>query len=188
MESATWMPLTVAAVVVVATLVTVVVVIAGRRRLERELDASRAELDVVRDRIDELSRQVADREGRHDPQVAHEFVITSLPDGRSTATLTTRDDDDEAPESPQVSAGQFASVALGESLVRLLSLGYGVGRALSPENRNRIRFAMRQEVRRARRQRRRDEKEARRHLRAHQAADEGADLSPDAPGRDADAA
>jgi hypothetical protein len=187
MESATWMPLTVAAVVVVATLVTVVFVIAGRRRLERELDASRAELDVVRDRIDELSRQVADRDGRHDPPVAHEFVITSLPDGRSTATLTTHDDN-EAQETPQVSAGQFASVTLGESLVRLLSLGYGVGRALSPENRNRIRFAMRQEVRRARRQRRRDEKEARRHLRAHQAADEGADLAPDAPGRDADAA
>ncbi len=35
----------------------------------------------------------------------------------------------------------------------LLSLGYGVRRALSAENRNRIRFEMRREVKRARRQR-----------------------------------
>ena len=47
----------------------------------------------------------------------------------------------------------------------MLSLGYGVRRALSAENRNRIRFEMRREVKRARRQRRRDLKEAKRHLR-----------------------
>jgi len=50
--------------------------------------------------------------------------------------------------------------------VRLVSLGYGVRRALSAENRNRIRFEMRREVKRARKQRRRDLKEAKRHLRA----------------------
>ncbi len=58
-------------------------------------------------------------------------------------------------------------MALGESLVRVLSLGYGVRRALSAENRNRIRFEMRREVRRSRKQRRRDLRTAARTLRAH---------------------
>ena len=79
--------------------------------------------------------------------------------------------------SAPVSAGQFASAALGESLVRVVSLGHGVRRALSAENRNRIRFEVRREVKRSRRQRRRDLKEAKRHLRA--------DLRPE---RDEDAA
>ena len=57
-------------------------------------------------------------------------------------------------------------MALGESLVTIASFGYGVRRALSAENRNRIGFEMRREVRRARKQRRRDLREAKRHLRA----------------------
>jgi hypothetical protein len=47
----------------------------------------------------------------------------------------------------------------------VLSFGYGVRRALSAENRNRIRFEMRREVKASRRRRRRDLKEAKRHLR-----------------------
>ena len=54
------------------------------------------------------------------------------------------------PAGAQLTAGQFASVAVGESLVRVLSFGYGVRRALSAENRNRIRFEMRREVKRSR--------------------------------------
>jgi hypothetical protein len=191
MESATLMPLVVAAAVVVtvvvAAVVTVVVVLAGRRRLERELRGSRAELDAVRERVEQLSEQVAPP-GRHDTPdqprqpdqrlrpVAREFVITSLSEGDDG--LAERDD--EALATQQLTAGQFASVAIGESLVRVLSLGYGVGRALSPENRNRIRFAMRQEVRRARRQRRHDLKEARRNLRTQAARGEAPDIGTDA--------
>lgn len=204
MDSATLMPLVVAAAVVatvvVAAVVTVAVVLAGRRRLERELRGSRAELDAVLDRVEQLSAQVSEsghldkldtaldkvqQPDRPARPTVREFVITSLPNGAAGAALTDRDDD--APASRQLAAGQFASVALGESLVRVLSLGYGVGRALSPENRNRIRFAMRQEVRRARRQRRRDLKQTRRHFRAQQAAGEGVHLTGDAD-RDADAA
>jgi hypothetical protein len=54
---------------------------------------------------------------------------------------------------------------VGESLVRLVSLAYGVRRALSAENRNRIGFEVRREVRRARKRRRREEKQGRRYLR-----------------------
>jgi hypothetical protein len=53
-------------------------------------------------------------------------------------------------------------VALGESLVKIASFGYGVRRALSAENRNRIAFEMRREVKRSRRKRRLDVKQARR--------------------------
>jgi hypothetical protein len=182
MESATWMPLTVAAVVVVATVVVsaivTVVALRGRRRLEHALRDSRTDVDALRARVEELSTRMPDRSTSTSSPDAREFVITSLPDSSVAATLATRED--EEPATQPLSAGQFASVALGESLVRLLSFGYGVGHALSPENRNRIRFAMRQEVRRARRQRRRDVKEARRHLRAQQAEGEGADLTSDA--------
>jgi hypothetical protein len=70
----------------------------------------------------------------------------------------------------RVGAG-FVSVAAGESLVRVVSLAYGVRRALSPESRNRIRFEMRREVKRARKQRRRDVRAAQRHLRTAQRQD-----------------
>ena len=181
MESATWILLTVAVVVVVAAVVVTAVVLAGRRRLERRLGSSRVELDALRERVEELSDQLAGGRGV-DPPVkpeAREFVITSLPDGKLAASVASSPDE-PVRATQQLSAGQFASVALGESLVRLISLGYGVGRALSPENRNRIRFAMRQEVRRSRRQRRRDLKQARRDLRAQQAEDGAADLRTDA--------
>ena len=103
---------------------------------------------------------------------AHEVVITSLPDGTLRGTPVAADDEPATTTtSTPLSAGQFASVALGESLVRVFSLGYGVRRALTAESRNRIRFEMRREVKRSRRQRRRDLKEAKRHLRADQRAD-----------------
>ena len=82
-----------------------------------------------------------------------------------------RSADDALPMVQPLTAGQFATVAVGESLVRVLSLGYGVRRALSAENRNRIAFEVRREVKRSRKQRRREVKEARRHLRAAQRDD-----------------
>ena len=80
----------------------------------------------------------------------------SVPERSPTTTLS-------AP--PPVDARQFASAALGESVVRLVSLGYGVRRALSAENRNRIAFEMRREVRRSRKDRRRELRDLRRRLR-----------------------
>jgi hypothetical protein len=182
MDMAMLLALATAAVVVTVAIASTVVVMSGRRRLEHELDASRAQLDRLGDQVEELSRQVA--ESATDTQSAasresREFVITSLP-GRALSTALAPPDPADQPDAEHLSAGQFASVAVGESLVRLISIGYGVRRALTPENRNRIRFAMRQEVRRARRQRRHDLKEARRHLRAQQAGGESAHLTSDA--------
>ena len=135
----------------------------ARRRLADELAASREEVAAVQHRIDGLARKV-DPPARREPQ---EFVITTagVPEEATPAV----------PAGPdrRPTAREFASVALGESLVTVVSFGWGVRRALSPENRNRIAFEMRREVRRHRKQRRRDLKEAKRLLRA-QALDEDA--------------
>jgi cytochrome c-type biogenesis protein CcmH/NrfG len=167
MDRALLIALAVAALVLVALLVVGLLAARGRRRLRAELDSSRRDVAALRDRLDELSRQVdrtsqpPDRAPTVGARPSEQFVITTLPDGTSGHQPSF------APESP-VSAGAFASVALGESLVRVVSLAYGVRRAMSAENRNRIRFEMQREVKRARRQRRRDLKEARRHLRSEQ--------------------
>jgi hypothetical protein len=139
-----------AATVVVLLLLAAFLARAGRarRRLEDELAASREELVMVQRRLDALARRIEPRPVAD----ATEYVIT------------TAGDPDPAPPVP-VSGRQFASLAVGESLVTIVSFGYGVRRALSAENRNRIGFEMRREVRRSRKQRRREEKQARRHLR-----------------------
>lgn len=148
------------AALVAAVLAGVLVTLSTRRarvRLEAQLTASREELAAVQQRLDGLARRLDPVPARREPQ---EFVITTagLPEVH----------DDRTPDAPerQLTTREFASVALGESLVTLASLGYGVRRALSAENRNRIAFEMRREVRRARKQRKQDLKEAKRHLRA----------------------
>ena len=74
----------------------------------------------------------------------------------------------------RIDGSLFADLVLRESMVKGISLAYGVGRALSPETRNRIRFLMRQEIKRSRKQRRLDLRAARRHLADMQRAGEDA--------------
>ena len=144
-----------------------------RRRLAAQVESAHADVEALRARVEELSRELSSSTLGDTGAEVHEFVITSLPDGTLRGTPVAADDEPATTTtvSTPLSTGQFASVALGESLVRLLSLGYGVRRALTAESRNRIRFEMRREVKRSRRQRRRDLKEAKRHLRADQRAD-----------------
>ena len=164
---------TVAAVVLVLVVLLVVLVQARRagRRTEAALAASRAEIAALQARLDTLtappsapaSQASTPRQHRDEP----EFVITTA--GRS------RTDDVDVSAPPPVDARQFASVALGESVVRLVSLGYGVRRALSAENRNRIAFEMRREVRRSRKDRRRELRDLRRKLREEPGPESTAD-------------
>jgi hypothetical protein len=156
MDGAQIVTLTAALVLLLGVLVALLVALSGRRRVRAELAGSRAEIQALRDRLDRLSRAVADRS---DVPPA-EFVITDVG--------APRPDPVPAVQQP-MSSGQFVSVALGESLVRIFSFGYGVRRALSAENRNRIAFEVRREVRRSRKQRRRDLKEAKRTLRTEPA-------------------
>lgn len=149
-------------VLVVAAVVTLLAIRAGRRRWQAELDAARADVEALTARLNAID---SSRVNAQPPVATQQFVITSLPDGPPPHHAADPVAGAAPANSRPLTAGQFATVAVGESLVRLVSLGYGVRRALTAENRNRIRFEMRREVKRARRQRRRDLKEAKRHLR-----------------------
>jgi hypothetical protein len=91
--------------------------------------------------------------------VDEEYVITRL---------GSPDDVDTPVEHPD--ARLFADLVLRESVVKAASFAHGVRRGLSPENRNRIWFEMRREVKRARKQRKADEREAVREWKARQRA------------------
>lgn len=137
-------------------------------RAQRRNRVLAEEVSAVRSRLEELERAAStappsDTTTRE--QHTSEYLITTIgpPEVRRTE-----------PERVPVDGRQFASVALGESLVRLVALGHGLRRALSAESRNRIGFEVRREVRRSRRQRKRDLKEARRHLLATQREEDAA--------------
>lgn len=72
----------------------------------------------------------------------------------------------------RVSDRVVLSATLGEPLVKVIALGHGLRRALSPASRNRIRFEVRQEVRRTRRVRRAEMREAWRAMKAQERARE----------------
>lgn len=118
-------------------------------------------------RVASLESQVA--ESRHVPvevadapePFAREYVITHLGEPEPEPETV-------APSS--VAPGMFADLVLRESVVQAASLFHGVRRALTPENRNRIRFEMRREVKRSRKQRRSDLRQARREWEARQRA------------------
>lgn len=83
---------------------------------------------------------------------------------------------DRAPADPAAVAAPidgrlFADVVARETVVKAASWTHGLRRALSAENRNRIRFQVRQETRRAGRERRAETRQALREFRARQRAD-----------------
>jgi hypothetical protein len=159
MDRALLIALAAAALALLALLVSSAVTARTRRRLV----SSETEVAELRERLDELSRRLggdAPEVGDRPTAQTAEYVITSLP---GPAGVPAAADAQAATTGP--SGREFATAALGESLVRVLALGHGVRRALSAENRNRIRFEMHREVKQARRQRRRDVREARRYLR-----------------------
>jgi hypothetical protein len=135
----------------------------SRRRMSEELRASREELRSLRDRFEELSAALAaPPSGRDGGEDVGGYLITSLPDTRAAGVPPAG----AAAAGTPVDLRRFAVLAAGESLVRLVSLGYGVRRALSPRSRDRVRLEMREEMRRSRRRRRDELREARRYLRS----------------------
>ena len=155
MDLALVVGLAVAAALLVVTCALLSFAVAGGRATRRALEASRAEAQRLEARIEELERARVPQL----PVVPESgFLITDV---GSAST-------DAEPEGG-VRTSLVLSTALAEPLVKALAFGYGVRTALSPENRNRIRFEMRREVRRARKQRRRTAREAARQA-ARQAA------------------
>jgi hypothetical protein len=151
--------------------VTSLVLVRGRRRLEGELRASRSELALLRERLDALTATLERSAGPATTGARPEYLITTVPQHPKPATSGVAATADELARRVEPPPGDaptgrgFATVVLTDTVVRAASLSHGVRRALSPQNRNRIRFEMAREVKRSRRQRRRDLKEAKRHLR-----------------------
>jgi hypothetical protein len=160
----------------------------ARQRTSEELRRSRQDVEALRARVEQLAAQVPPEaespSAREDAgALSQEFLITSLADPVSASLALPSDRLGDQPGQAtdrRLTAGQFASTALAESLVTVVSFGHGLRRALRPEHRSRIRFAVRQEVKRARRQRRRDLKAARRLLREQQSGGERTNLQEDA--------
>ncbi|GGF36034.1 hypothetical protein GCM10011519_06930 [Marmoricola endophyticus] len=81
---------------------------------------------------------------------------------------------DEEDQRPTVRDSVVLSATLGEPLVKVVALVHGLRRALSPANRNRIGFEVRQEVRRSRKVRRQEMRVAWREMKARERAGETA--------------
>jgi len=129
-------------------------VLRSRAESRRQLTSALAETAELRQRLDDLSEQlegavVAPRAQVADPA----YVITDAGEPRPEPTVPDR---------------VVLSATMGAPLVKVVSFGHGLRRALSAESRNRIRFEARREVRRSRKQRRREMKEAWRRAQAEE--------------------
>ena len=132
----------------------------SRAESRRALAAAAAETAELRRRLDALTEQL-----EHSAEVERERA--------AQAAYVITDAGEERPE-PNVPDRVVLSATVGEPLVKVVSFGHGLRRALSAESRNRIWFEMRREVRASRRRRRREMKEFVRQARAAERASEGA--------------
>lgn len=158
----------------------VVVVAAGVVALVALLLAARARARAVR--AESLARDLAERiealaspatEAPAPPVDATTYVITHLDD----EGITPAGRRDAAPLARPIDGRLFADVVAREAVVSAASWSHGLRRALSPEARNRVRFAVRQETRLAGRERRAEMKQALREFRARERAAVRADAS-----------
>lgn len=141
----------VAAVVVAALLLALVLVLVrGARRTRAELAETRAAQAELLARVEALG--ASSPAARPGVEVA-EYVITDVgvPDQAPAAP---------APVAGRIEGRLFVDIVARETVVKAASWTYGVRRALSAENRNRIRFEVRRETKRAAKQRKADVKEA----------------------------
>ncbi|MET3963682.1 hypothetical protein ABIE44_003616 [Marmoricola sp. OAE513] len=130
----------------------------SRADLEAMLDAALRESDDLRTRLEELSVQLPDHPAAV-PTESLTYLITDA--GRPGADVAVPVED------PVVVPDRLVlSATVGTPLVKVAAFSHGVRRALSPENRNRIWFEMRREVRAARKRRKQLVKQYQRDLRA----------------------
>ena len=166
-----WVPVAVCATVALLAVTACILVV---RRSRADLAATRREAAELRERVDALAASVAAQSARQErPEDEAGFLITRVgedPDSSSGSYVPAR-----------IEGRLFADIVLRETVVKTAALTHGVLRALTPENRNRIRFEMKREVRRSRKQRRADLKTARREWEARQRAA----LTGDVAGEDA---
>ena len=115
--------------------------------LARQLRAMRGDLARLRSEVIHEPRSVEPR--------SVEPVETMTVEPVETPSVEPVETPSAAP-----SAIPFADLVLRETVIKSASVFHGLRRALDPEVRNRVRFAMRLEVRRARKQRRAERRQA----------------------------
>jgi signal transduction histidine kinase len=109
---------------------------AQARRTEAALEQARTEAAELRARLDALTVAAA-------APMVEEFVITDL-----------GSEPEPAPVAQRIDGRLFLDIVARESVVKAAAFGHGVRQTFTPENRNRISFAMKREVKRRRKERR----------------------------------
>jgi hypothetical protein len=147
------------AILLLACLVLAGTVVALGVALSRVRSALASELAALRTEVTEARTSRTEADVAPTVVATDEYVITRL--GAEA----------EEDPAPAMETRLFADLVLRESVVKAASFAYGLGRGLSPANRNRIWFEMRREVKRARKERKAEERQAIREWRARQRAD-----------------
>jgi hypothetical protein len=149
-----------AGAVAIAALLVALLAHRRARRAEALLDRLAERLALLESPVTESPQRVADPSGA--PSTGS-YVITGLGDVREPEHTA-------APLAQPIDGRLFADIVARETVVKAASWTHGLRRALAPETRNRIRFAVRQETRRAGRERRAEMKQALREFRARERA------------------
>jgi hypothetical protein len=156
----------------VATLALVVVGLLALRARDRRTAAEErgraaSEQAALREQLAAIERRLDAAEEEATPAPTEGYVITGLAASEPTPGPT-------LPALPaRIDGRLFADIVARETVVTAAAWTHGLRRALAPEARQRIRSAMRQEVRRSRRERRDELKQALREFRARAARAEG---------------
>ncbi|MFN8194248.1 MAG: hypothetical protein U0R80_08205 [Nocardioidaceae bacterium] len=151
-----WLLLACAVLLGLAALLLALVLARTRRAAREDLAQARAETDQLRSRVAGIEERIAPRP-HHEPTAVQEYVITDL------GELPAGSDLDLVREAPgRIDGRLFADLVLRETVVKSAALAHGLRRALEPENRFRMRYTFRREVKQSRKRRRAELREARR--------------------------
>ncbi|MFC7363034.1 hypothetical protein [Nocardioides astragali] len=138
-------------------------------RASRRAARAEASVDTLVERLEVLESAV--------PPAATTPTATSTATGPAEpapgAFVITRLDESERPDVPvarDIDGRLFADIVARETVVKAASWTHGLRRALSADNRHRIRLEVRREIRRAGRDRRAETKQALREYRARERA------------------
>lgn len=154
-----------------AALLTVVIVgvlLARAARLRRvqlvhQLADAQADVEALRRRIETISDEVAEARRSADRRELEPVVVTGIV---QEAELDTTPREAQLVQAIEASRPQWVPARpLREALIRSVSLGHGLRRALAPDMRDRILLEVRAEVRRSRRQRKAELKAVKKYLR-----------------------
>ena len=153
---ASWALLTLAVAMTVVAVCLGFVTVVDRRRSRESLSHLATVIDHQAAVIDTLHASVRELQDRS----SADYVITAVGErGREAGPAGSA--------TPVSVPDQLVlSTTLGEPLLRTVALGHGVRRALSPQSRNRIAFAMRQQLRSSRKERKAEVRQALRQVRS----------------------